>query len=76
MYTNDDFNQKILSAIHSWEASHERQPPSWLQMNTVHRQEFDTSVYDYRGFAIPIVYSDNVPKGEVHLGQGLPPQQL
>lgn len=76
MQTDGDFNLNILNAIHSWEASHDRRPPAWLQMNTIHQQEFDMAVYDYNGQAIQIVYSDNVSKGEVLLGQGQPPQQV
>lgn len=75
MQTSGDFNQKILEAIHSWEESHNREPPTWLQMNTAHLGEFDTQGYDYRGQAILIIYSDKVPKGEVWLGKGQLPQR-
>ena len=73
MQTNSNLNQTILYAIHNWEAKHGQQP-TWLQINTKHQEEFDTSEYDYQGHTIRIIYSDNVPVGDVRFGQGRIPQ--
>ena len=68
-----DIYQKILATIHGWEAGHDGQPPTWLQLHPVNKEGFGKR-FDYKAGSIQIIYSEGATVGEVNCGQGLVPE--